>query len=233
MNWELLGVFLLLVLVVIPVLAGAFVLLLRTFRTEGRRRRRAREYARRAGWVFTPSQPELAGEYFGIPPFTSGTRRRFDDVIHHTDGRYQGHSFDFSFGIGPKSREYRHYQHVVTLLLPATLPPMSLRPQYATDSLGIALGLQDIHLESEEFNRTWLVRGASRAAVHDVLHPRAMNWFMEPRNRNLTFGISGRYLFVCIPGRQHVERIPDVANRLVEFADLIPSFVWDKAHGRG
>jgi len=232
-NWELLGVFLLLVLVVIPVIAGGFVLLLRTFRTEDRRRRRAREYAGRSGWAFAPSQPELRAEYFGIPPFTSGTRPQFDDVIHHTDGRYQGHSFDFSFGIGPKNREYRHYQHVVSVLLPATLPPMSLRPQYATDSLGIALGLQDIRFESEEFNQMWLVRGASAAAVYDVLHPRAMNWFMEPRNRNLTFGISGRYLFVCIPGRQQVERIPDVANRLVEFAHLIPSFVWDKARGTG
>lgn len=215
----------------VPLLAGALAIGWHFYRAEAIRRRRAREFARRAGWGFSDSRPELAHEYFGVPPFSSGARPRFEDVIEHADGHRRGHSFDFSFGIGPKGREYRHHQHVVTLLLPAALPLMSMRPQYATDSLGIALGLADIQFESEEFNSTWLVHGASAAAVHDVLHPRAMAWLLEPRNRNLTFGISGRHLFLVIAGHQRPERIPDVANRLTEFAGLIPPFVWDKARG--
>lgn len=215
----------------VPLLAGVIALKYHTRNAENRRRRHAKQYAERAGWPYAYTQPQLAAEYYGIPPFSSGSRTRFDDVIYHTDGHYHGHSFEFSFGIGPSNREYRHYQHVVSLLLPAALPPMSLRPQYATDSLGIALGLPDIQFESDDFNAAWLVRGTSAAAAHDIIHPRTMSWLMESRNRGLTFGVSGRYVFLSISGQQQVERIPDVANRLVEFTRLIPAFVWDKAHG--
>lgn len=229
MTWEVIAV----AVIATPLAIGFFALYRSLVSAERKRRRRNETYAQAAGWAYAPADPGLGQEFFGVPPFTSGSRPRFEDVIYHSNGTYQGHSFDFSFGVGPSKEEYRHYQHVVSLLLPAALPPMSLRPQYATDSLGIALGLQDISFESEDFNRAWLVRGSSPAAVHDIIHPRTMDWLLEMHNRNLTFGASGRYLFLAISGQQRPERIPDAANRLIAFYHLIPPFVWDKARGVG
>lgn len=227
MPWEMI-----VIAVVFPLmLAGAGALYWKAHSAEERRHRAVADYARSAGWGYARRQPELAREYHGVPPFSSGSRAQFDDVVHHSGGDQWGHAFEFSFGIGPKNREYRHYQHVVSLRLPAPLPPMSLRPQYATDSLGIALGLQDIQFESEEFNAAWLVRGTSAPAVHDLIHPRMMQWLLVPRRRGLTFGISGNFVFLCIPGRAVAERIPDAAERLIEFTGLIPPFVWEKAAG--
>lgn len=228
MPWEMI-----VILIVFPLmLAAAGTVYWKLHSAEQRRHARVAEYARGQGWAYERRNPGLSAEHSGVPPFSSGSRPQFDDVVHHSGGNDWGHAFEFSFGIGPKNREFRHYQHVITLRLPAALPPMSLRPQYATDSLGIALGLQDIQFESQEFNDAWLIRGASGAAVHDLIHPRAMEWLMEPRNRGLTLGISGHFIFLAIPGRAEAEHIPGAAARLLEFTRMIPRYVWDRAAGR-
>ena len=93
-------------------------------------------------------------------------------------------AFDYSYET--HSTDSKGNRHTTThrfafcsLALPAYLPALEMVPESLLGRLGTALGMQDIELESEDFNRRYRVRCANQKFAYDVLPPRTMEALMS------------------------------------------------------
>ena len=132
-------------------------------------------YCKAKGWRFAEHDPFGLVHRWEGPPFDEGRRRRVRNVITtEVDGRAVV-AFDYSYvvGYGKDSKTYEY--GVVALGLPCRLPWLHVAPDDALSRLGTMLGMADIDLESEEFNRRFRVRCGSPKFAHDVLTPRTMH----------------------------------------------------------
>lgn len=132
-------------------------------------------YCTARGWRFSAADPYgLAGRWSG-PPFETGRRRHVRNVITtEVDGRAVV-AFDYSYVVRQGKHTKTYEYGVVALGLPCRLPWLHVAPEHPFTRLGTMLGMEDIELESEEFNRRFRVRCASPKFAHDVLTPRTMH----------------------------------------------------------
>lgn len=127
------------------------------------------------GWRFSAEDAHgLADRWYG-PPFDAGRRRRVRNVIAaEIDGRSVV-AFDYSFVVRQGKHTKTYEYAVVTLGLPCPLPGLHVAPEGVLSRLGTMIGLEDIEVESEEFNRRFRVRCPDPRFAHDVLTPRTMH----------------------------------------------------------
>lgn len=145
------------------------------------RRDRARVAALQAfatsnGWRFAGAEPGWEDRFDGAP-FGTGQRRRARNVLQ---GQHRGRemvAFEYSYQTtqnnGESTTTTTHRFHVAALALPATVPRLEISPEGFGGRLATALGVQDVELESEDFNRAFRVKG-DRKFAYDVLHARTM-----------------------------------------------------------
>lgn len=164
------GQFLFMLLVLAGVGVGMYVKHLRSVQ----RTAELAAYCKATGWRFSADDPYGLVNRWDGPPFDEGRKRRVRNVITtEVDGRAMV-AFDFSHvvGYGKNSKTYEY--GVVALGLPCRLPWLHVAPEHVLTRLGSMLGLEDIELESEEFNRMFRVRCGSPKFAHDILTPRTM-----------------------------------------------------------
>jgi hypothetical protein len=108
------------------------------------------------------------------------------------------------------------------LQLPMTLPPLYVnlhhRHPYAT------LLLKKVELESEEFNRTFLVEASDPKYATDVLTPQVMEVLLERKDWVFAFQMD-MLVCLCATGLHSGDDYAARADALVRIAKVIPSFV--------
>lgn len=198
-------------------------------------RKRFEEYARARGWAYARSEPSLPRAFPQVEPFGRGSSRRCTNVFRYDVEGRTGYSFDYAYtqssGAGDNRSTTTYRFHVVSTELPQPLPRLTVRPENPLDGVTKFFGSQDVQFESEEFNRAWLVRSDHLPAAHDVIHPRMMDWLMQPANRGARFVLEGTVLFTFTRGRQRLENIDSMIASVAAFREGIPAFVWQKARG--
>jgi hypothetical protein len=86
------------------------------------------------------------------------------------------------------------------------------------------LGIRDIDLESEDFNRAFTVRCKDRKFATDLVDQRSMTWLLEIRDSipgDVAFQIDLRQLLLYGPERKPAELVP-LLRLLKAFVDHIP-----------
>jgi len=91
------------------------------------------------------------------------------------------------------------------------------------DGLGKIMGMQDIQLESEEFNKRFLVQGQDEKFVFDLLHPEMMEMLM--RNHSVDFQLNGNRLLVYRTGQIDEEFVMMSRAYLSAFWEKVPGYV--------
>ena len=180
------------------------------------------------GWRFSrEDEYGLVGHWNGRP-FGVGRRRRARNVVTtEVDGR-ELLAFEYSYVVRQGKRSKTYHYAVVALAMPCALPELHVGPEDAITRLGGVLGLADIDLESEAFNRAFRVRCPSPKFAHDVLTPRTMQALLSIAP--VEFRFAGRdalcYELGYLEGSTILAQV--AALRLV--VNSIPSFVW-RDHG--
>lgn len=212
-----------LLLVLVALGAGAWLL----WHLEQQQRARYRAFARERGWTYTPRDDALVRRFRG-EPFGRGTGRRATSVLR---GQYAGRAavvFDYRFvtrsSNGQQTTTQTHRFTVVALQLPAALPRLELTPENALTRLGGALGLADLELESEDFNRRYRVRSDDRRLAYDVLHPRTIEQLLALPTLNLR--LDGADAVLWERGTTSLPEVPARLAVLSQLLDGIPSYVW-------
>lgn len=185
------------------------------------------------GWRWVARDDSWA-ERFGGDPFGQGDDRKACNVL---TGAYEGLAmvaFDYSYEThSTDSKGNRtttvHRYGVCALQLPSYLPTLELTPESMLTRFAGALGLGDVELESEDFNRRFRVTASDPKFAYDVLHPRAMEALLARPAASLR--IAGADAVCWDDGRHSVEELDVRLSTLHGLVSGIPSFVWNDSRG--
>jgi hypothetical protein len=162
-------------------------------------------------------------------PFGDGDHRKARNVITGTTASRPFAAFDYSYqthssnGKGGQSTTTHRYV-VTSLQLPTYLPQLQVTPETFMTRLGNALGLDDIELESEDFNRHFRVHSRDRKFACDVLTPRTMQLLLA--HPGLCWRIDGSDIVAWQDGRVSPAVVLAATSQLGHIVDGIPAFVW-------
>ena len=204
------------------------------WRIEQQRRARYLAFAAERGWTYTPRDDSWVDRFEGSP-FGRGSSRRATHVLR---GEFAGRdmvAFHYRYLTrshnGQQQTTQTHKFTVVALALPASLPWLELTGENVLTRIGSALGLADVELESEDFNRRYRVTADDRRFAYDVLHPRTMEQLLAQPTVNLR--LSGADALLWDNGFADPEELPGMLAPLAQLVDGIPSYVWsDRQHDR-
>ena len=184
------------------------------------------------GWQFSARDDSLGFRWTG-PPFDVGSDREARDVVSGTVGAEGAAmrflAFDYSYvtessnGKGGRSRTTHRYA-VCAVGLPTFLPSLQITPETMLTRVGHAVGLEDIELESEGFNRRFWVSASSAKFASDVLPPRTMELLLA--RPPLHFRITGTDVLCWEEGTTNPTNLLARTSTLAGFVAGIPSFVW-------
>ena len=84
----------------------------------------------------------------------------------------------------------------------------------------------DIELESEQFNRTFVVTSPNRKFASDVLHPRLMEYLLQ--FPDLGWKTQGDSILAVERGQRSLAQIDATLVLLDGITDQVPEFVWEQ-----
>ena len=199
------------------------------------RRARARErqktaylwdWARRNGWTYVTSDPSLTRRFQGRP-FGQGTNRR---ALHVLAGVHRGRqmiAFEYFYTVSNGENSTTHRRLIAAIPTPSPRPYLELTLEGAGSKLLELVGVRDLQLESEEFNRVFRIRTGSDRFAYDVLHPRMMEWLLaDQRSRTVPFRFEGNALLCWSGGEMNPQHVTWMADYLADVADRVPGYVW-------
>ncbi|HEU5034601.1 MAG TPA: DUF3137 domain-containing protein [Mycobacteriales bacterium] len=215
-------------LLVVAAAAAIALLAYRNWKKERQRRDLLFVWATNSGYTFSVEDDSWCERWQGAP-FDQGDHRRARNVVTGRLADFPLTAFDYSFethssdGRGSRTTTTHRFA-VAALQLPGYLPTLQVTPENLLTRIGNAIGLDDVELESEEFNRAFRVHATDRKFASDVLTPRTMEFLLT--RRDFSWRIEG----ADIIGWQNGEMTPAVAvamsSTLQRVATGIPSFVW-------
>ncbi|MGH3621231.1 MAG: hypothetical protein ACRDQ5_05490 [Sciscionella sp.] len=182
------------------------------------------------GWTYTERDDSLADRFVG-EPFGKGFDRQ---AWHILRGNHRGRevlAFEYVYhehrGGGDKRHTVTYRNLVASLRTPAPRPTLELsRKGFGRRLLGI-VGVRDLRLESEEFNKAFLIRTENDRFAYDVLHPRMMEWMLsDARAGRLPFRYAWGDLLTWEEGPLDAGRAMFMLEYLCDIIDQVPAFVW-------
>jgi hypothetical protein len=220
--------------VLVVLVVGAFLALVVWLAVQSHKRELARiaslqQLCLSKGWQFSAADPYGLPKRWDGTPFDSGYDRRAENVMTGEVGGRPMVAFDYEYkedstdSKGNRTTTTYHYA-ICALGMPCALPELHVRPEGVFSRLGHALGMQDIELESEDFNRRFRVRCPDAKLATDVLTPRTMTLLLQAGKPHFRFAGQDA---VCY--ESGVQQPADVLNRTAVLAgvlDGVPSFVW-------
>ncbi len=190
-------------------------------------------FAASHGWSYVQRDDSWTERFTGSP-FGDGDHRKAQNVLQGTYRDRSVLAFDYSYETHSTDSEGRrstttHRYAFCALGLPGWLPRVELVPESVFGRVGTALGMQDIELESEDFNRRYRVRADNPKIAYDVLSPRTMEaLLLRPPLHLRLLGADA----LCWENGAHspselLQRL-DTLHLLIEG---IPAFVWSDLKG--
>jgi hypothetical protein len=185
------------------------------------------------GWTWVGRDDQWTERFDGTP-FGEGDHRRALNVLTGTyrdrslvafDYSYQTHSTD---GQGHQSTTTHRYA-VCVLGMPAYLPTFELTPEGLLGRVGTMLGMQDVELESEDFNRRYRVRCEDPKLAYDLLPARTMEMLLARPALHLR--LAGAEALCWERGAHTPAQLLARLDTLDALLAGAPSFVWSDRRG--
>lgn len=197
--------------------AGAF-----AARAAARRARDLPDVARRAGLEYREFDP-FNSTAIAFPLFRAGDERVVEHVMWRGDGRVR--AFDYGYAERSRDGERERWRLFSCAMArhDGRWPEVAILPERVFDRALQALSPIDVDVESEEFNRTFVVRCDDRKFATDLLSPEMMELLLTTRGR-LSFETRGRFLLVTGP-RVEGPLLPGLVAVAERFVATIPPVV--------
>jgi hypothetical protein len=159
-------------------LAVVIVVAVLSYQADKKRRAMLQGFALSQRWTYAARDDSWTSRFVGTP-FGEGDDRTASNVL---TGRYRETdmvAFDYSYEThSTDSKGNRttttHRYAVCALQMPAPLPGLELGPESVLTRFAGAIGMGDVELESEDFNRHYRVKARDPKLAYDVLNPRTM-----------------------------------------------------------
>lgn len=201
--------------------------------TAKKRRELLQGFAASNTWTWTARDDRWAEAYEG-DPFGSGDNRKARNVLQGSFRERPMVAFDYSYethGTDSKgNRTTSVHKHAVCVLgLPVWVPRLELVPEGFLGRVGTMLGMQDIELESEDFNRRYRVRSGNPKLAYDCLPARTMEALLARPAQQLR--LAGTDAVCWEDGAHSPSELLMRLDTLSALLDGIPSYVWSDLKG--
>lgn len=194
------------------------------FVTRSRDRKRWSLWARARHWEFFDKWQEIIHAFSGGPFGRGSSRRASLGFRGNFDGLPAG-GFRYQYTTGSGDDTTTHYFQILFVRIrSAKFPRLAL----SHENWGTRTFVKDIEFEDAEFNRIWHVRGQNPRFVHDVIHPRMMEFLKDGGVPDLsTLWLHADQVVLAVKGHLKPEQIDAHLRFLTQFASRIPGFVLD------
>jgi hypothetical protein len=193
-----------------------------------KRREAFQAWAAKRGFSYTAEDNSVIGRFDGTP-FGQGDHRRAKNVVI---GKYNDRpalAFDYSYQTHSTDSEGHrttetHDFGIIAIGLPCSVPTLQVTREGVFQKLGRAVGIHDIELENEDFNRKFKVASKDKKFAYDVLHPRMMQLLLD--SNGPAWRIAQSDLMCWDQGKNSLEIVETQLGFLTSVADQVPRFVW-------
>jgi len=190
-------------------------------------------FALSQGWTWVARDDSWA-ERFSGDPFGQGDDRKACNVLSGAFRERPMVAFDYSYEThSTDSQGHRstttHSYAICALALPAPLPTFELVPEGFLGRVGTMLGMQDIELESEDFNRRFRVRCDEPKLAYDLLPARTMQALLT--RPALHVRLRGNDALCWEDGSHSPSELLARLDTLSTLLDGVPSYVWSDRKG--
>jgi hypothetical protein len=198
-----------------------------------KRRELLHQFALGNGWTWTAHDDSWCARFEGSP-FGQGDHRRAHNILA---GEYRGRpmvAFDYSYQThstdsqGHSSTDTHRYA-ICSLGLPAHVPGFELTPEGFLGRVGTMLGMQDIELESEDFNRRFRVRCENAKLAYDLLPARTMEALLARPAGHVR--LRGADALCWESGAHSPAELLARLDTLATLLDGVPDWVWSDLRG--
>lgn len=194
-----------------------------------RRERQLPVAARRAGMSFSPTDP-FNSIAVAFPLFREGDGRSVSNVMWK-DGPNGNplRVFDYGYYVerhddsGSVRRSW-HYYSCATIEHGGNWPKVQIVRRSFVDRVAKVLGMHQISLESEEFNRVFTVECEDPKFATDLIDARMMEYLLGTEGR-VDFVTRGRFLLVSCGILENAIEVPILAEIASRFISNVPSVV--------
>ena len=215
------------VLLVIGALVVGAVFYLR-YRARQQRIRGVAALAQRLGFSFGLNDDDhIADMPFAL--FSRGDGHEADLVVSGTHNGMRLRMFDFMYyennsdGRGNRSRTYHRFTCAI-LQIPAACPPLCLDHEDFLTKLGRHVGIHDVELEYDEFNKRFRVKCKEQKFAFTLLDGDMMQWLLD-RDGFETLEVVGPWVLLAV-NRLDPARWPDLGTWLDQFHAHVPPLVF-------
>jgi hypothetical protein len=171
-----------LVLILVGVAAVLFGWWYAQYRAKMARIKAVAALGRSVGFTFSAEDPDfIVSKPFDL--FSRGEGRAVELVLSGTHDGIPIRLFDYwyydetSDGRGNRSRHYHRFTCALATI-PAACPPFQLGHENFLTRLGDHIGLKDVELEYDEFNRTFRVKCDDQKFAFSLLDAQMMEWLL-------------------------------------------------------
>jgi hypothetical protein len=189
-------------------------------------------FAKQRGWSYVERDDDLVDRFLGAP-FGRGHGRTARHVLTGTYRDREVLVFEYTYketegsGNDRRTETYRHT--VVSLSTPASRPTLEVGREGLGRKLLGFVGIRDLQLESEEFNKAFHIRTEDDKFAYDILHPRMMEWLLaDGRALATPFRFERGDLVTWDREEIDVHKIDGMLDYLCDVLDRVPSFVWTR-----
>jgi hypothetical protein len=198
-----------------------------------KRRELFHAFALGQGWTWVARDDGWTAR-FGGDPFGHGEDRKACNVL---TGAFRGRAmvaFDYSYETRTTDSQGRtstttHSYAICALALPASVPTFELVPEGFLGRVGTMLGMQDIELESEDFNRRFRVRCDEPKLAYDLLPARTMQALLA--RPALHVRLHGADALCWEDGSHSPSELLARLDTLSTLLDGVPDYVWSDRKG--
>lgn len=186
-------------------------------------------YAAGQGWAYAEDDPSLCTRWDGRP-FGFGQARRAGHVMTGTYRQRSVIAFDYQYeesttdSNGNRETTTSRYS-IYAVGLPCPLPKVSMTPEGMFSKLGHAVGIHDIQLESEQFNKAFRVSSEDKKLAYDMLPARSMELLLTQPKVHLR--TDGTWLLCVDSGVLQPTKIAQRLDLMGGLVDNVPAFVWE------
>jgi hypothetical protein len=222
------GFFALMALAVAGVFALVVVIVVYAVRKAKRRREEFASWAASQGMTYSRTDPygltKLDFHLFG-----QGDGRGCDNVI---SGTWQGRDvriadywyYERSFDSQGRSSRTTYRFSVVLAAVDASLPPTRIEKENFLSRMADRLAMRDLEFESEEFNRTFEVRGRDREFAYKLIDGRMIEWLLRTAGPHC-YEVSGPWAMAYCKQLEPSE-VPALLHSVTGFIGQVPRLVW-------
>jgi len=209
------------VLVIIGVAVGGYY-------ANKRRQAAFAAWATQHGYTYATEDDRYSDLPWGAP-FGMGFGRAALDVLTSTGPGRPVVCFTYRYKTetsnGKTTSTQTHYFSIYSARLQRPLPTLYVSREGLFGTIARAVGFHDIEFESEQFNKTFKVKGDDRKFASDVINPQMMQFLIDTDAPG--FSIIGADIVLVHNGRLRLETVESTIGYLETVLSHVPEFVWD------